>query len=59
MSNSSGRIKYISSQKILINEFFNRDDSKINEKELEVAKKIDISKPKISISQKYLDKYQD
>jgi len=59
MSNSSGRIKYISSQKILINDFFNRDDSKINEKELELAKKIDISKPKISINQKYLDKYQD
>ena len=58
-SNSSGRIKYISSQKILMNDFFKRDESKINEKELELAKKIDISKPKVKISQKYLDKYQD
>ena len=59
MSHSSGRIKYMSSQKILMNDFFNRDESKINEKELELAKKIDISKPRINISQKYLDKYED
>ncbi len=58
-SNNSGRIKYISSQKIIMNDYFNRDESKINERELELAKKIDISKPKVKISQKYLDKYQD
>ena len=58
-SNSSGRIKYMSSQKILVNDFFNRDESKVNEKELELAKKIEISIPKVNISKKFLDKYQD
>lgn len=43
----------------MMNEYFNRDESKINQKELEKAKKITISKSKVVISQKFLEKYHN
>lgn len=39
--------------------YFNRDESHINKKELTLAKKIKLSKNKINISQQFLDKYDD
>lgn len=39
--------------------FFNRDESKINRHELNLAKKIKLGKSKINISQQFLDKYDD
>lgn len=39
--------------------YFNRDESKINKNELNLAKKIKLSKNKINISQQFLDKYDD
>ena len=39
--------------------FFNRDESKINKNELAQAKKIKLSKTKTNISQQFLNKYDD
>ena len=39
--------------------YFNRDESKINKQELQLAKKIKLSKSKINISQQFLNKYGD
>ena len=39
--------------------YFNRDESTINKLELQLAKKIKLSKPKINISQQFLNKYDD
>ena len=39
--------------------YFNRDESQINKQELNLAKKIKLSKNKINISQQFLDKYDD
>lgn len=39
--------------------YFIRDESKINKQELQQAKKIKLSKPKINISQQFLNKYDD
>ena len=39
--------------------FFNRDESKINKNELAQAKKIKLSKTKTNISQHFLNKYDD
>ena len=42
---------------VIIKEYFDRDISKVNQKELDQAKKITVAKPKIAISQKFLEKY--
>ena len=42
-----------------IDNFFTRDESKINKNELNLAKKIKLVKSKINISQQFLDKYDD
>ena len=42
-----------------IENFFTRDESKINKNELNLAKKIKLVKSKINISQQFLDKYDD
>jgi hypothetical protein len=39
--------------------YFNRDESKISKRELNMAKKIKLTKNKINISQQFLDKYDD
>ena len=39
--------------------YFNRDESKISKRELNLAKKIKLTKNKINISQQFLDKYDD
>lgn len=52
------RTKSVLSKRTLDN-YFNRDESKINIKELEQAKRIQISKPKINLSQQFLNKYDD
>ena len=41
----------------MMKDYFNRDESKIDQKELEKAKKIKLAKPKLVISQKFLEKY--
>ena len=41
----------------MMKDYFNRDELKINKKELEQAKKIKISKKKVQLSQKFLEKY--
>ena len=43
----------------MMNDYFNRDEYKINQKELEQAKKIVISQSKIQMSQKFLEKYHN
>ena len=52
------RTKSVLSKKSLDN-YFNRDESHINQNELEQAKKIKLSKGKINISQQFLNKYDD
>ena len=52
------RTKSVISKRTMDN-YFNRDESKINKKELELAKKIKLAKPKINISQQFLNKYDD
>ena len=42
-----------------IESFYNRDESKINLNELSRARKIQLSHPKINMSQAFLDKYDD
>ena len=39
--------------------FFMRDESQINKKELDLAKKIKLAKSKINLSQQFLEKYDD
>ena len=57
----SSKIKILNRKKSLsmINQYFNRDESKIDKKELEKAKKIIISKSKVQMSQKFLEKYHN
>ena len=45
-------------RKTMVN-YFNRDESQINQKELDMAKKIKLTKNKINISQQFLNKYDD
>ena len=52
------RTKSVLSKRTMDN-YFNRDESRINKQELEVAKKIKLAKPKINISQQFLNKYDD
>ena len=52
------RTKSVLSRRTMDN-YFNRDESKINKKELQQAKKITLSKSKINISQQFLNKYDD
>jgi hypothetical protein len=52
------RTKSVISKRTMDN-YFNRDESKINKQELKQAKKIKLSKSKISISQQFLNKYDD
>ena len=39
--------------------FFIRDESQVSKRELDLAKKINLAKNKINISQQFLDKYDD
>ena len=50
------RSNSIVSKKVL-ESYFNRDESKININELNIAKKVNLNKSKINISQSLLDKY--
>jgi hypothetical protein len=43
----------------IIDSFYNRDESKINLNELNKAKRLKISHPKINMTQEFLDKYDD
>ena len=52
------RTKSVISKRTMDN-FFIRDESKINKQELKQAKKIKLSKSKINISQQFLNKYDD
>ena len=52
------RTKSVFSKRSMDN-YFIRDESKINKQELQQAKKIKLSKPKINISQQFLNKYDD
>ena len=45
--------------KNVIDSFYNRDESKVNLNELNKAKRLKISHPKINMSQAFLDKYDD
>lgn len=45
--------------KTALESFYNRDESKINLNELNQAKRIKLSQPKINMSQAFLDKYDD
>ena len=45
-------------RKIMVS-YFNRDESQVNQNELNMAKKIKLNKNKINISQQFLDKYDD
>ena len=40
-------------------DFYRRDESQINKKELDLAKKIKLAKSKINLSQQFLEKYDD
>jgi hypothetical protein len=53
------RTSYKNKSLRMVKEYFNRDESKIDKKELKQAKKIKLSKPKVFISQKYLEKYHN
>ena len=55
------KLKILKKKKSLsmMNNYFNRDESKINKKELEQAKKIVVSKSKVQMSQKFLEKYHN
>ena len=55
---ANNRTKSVLSRRTMDN-YFNRDESKINKEELQKAKKIQLAKPKISISQQFLNKYDD
>ena len=59
--NFGAKIKTLQRKKSLkmMSEYFNRDESKINKKELEQAKKIVVSKPKVQLGQKFLEKYHN
>jgi hypothetical protein len=43
----------------VIDNFYNRDESKVNLNELSKAKRLKISHPKINMTQAFLDKYDD
>ena len=55
---ANNRTKSVLSRRTMDN-YFNRDESKINKEELQKAKKIQLTKSKISISQQFLNKYDD
>ena len=55
---ANNRTKSVLSRRTM-DHYFNRDESKINKQELLQAKKIKLSKSKISISQQFLNKYDD
>lgn len=42
-----------------LDDYFNRDDTKVDMRELNMAKEFKVSKPKLNISQVFLDKYDD
>lgn len=58
---SGAKLRTLQKKKSLkmMSEYFNRDESKINTKELDQAKKIIVSKPKVQLSQKFLEKYHN
>ena len=58
---SGAKLRTLQKKKSLkmMSEYFNRDESKINSKELDQAKKIIVSKPKVQLSQKFLEKYHN
>lgn len=45
--------------KNIIDNYFNRDETRVSIKELQRAKKIKLSKVKLNITQQYLDRYDD
>lgn len=57
----SSEIKLLKKKKSIsmMNEYFNRDESKVDKKELKQAKKIVVSKSKIQMNQRFLEKYHN